>query len=366
MTVILRHAVPWNEWPSADQEIWRVVIAEGDILDGRGPGASWAPATRSNTRKAYGYWLHWLGIKELLSEPVCHPLGRVTPDRIKAYVEDMQDNAAPLTQFSYILDLLRFVQKAAPHMNWAWLRRIKNRLWARALPVRDKTSKIRNSRELFELGIDLMNGSSGVYCRYNPFQAEVQYRDGLMIAILAARPVRLKNLTAIKIGYHLMRIDNIYWLVFEAREVKNKRHIEVPIPAVLAPYIDHYLNHHRPHLLQGQKSDRLWISRFGGNLSENSVRRQIKLHTEMAFGKAINPHLFRDCAATSIAIHDPEHVWITANILGHNTIATSQKYYDQSRMLEAGRHYQSTIVDLRRTLRIEQQGPYKKVRKDSA
>jgi integrase/recombinase XerD len=359
MAVIPRHAVPLNDWPAADQVMWQSVIAEGDIFDGQGPGANWAPATIDNTRKAYGYWLHWLCISGLLSAPVHHPLDRLTPDRIKTYIEDMQDNTAPLTRFVYNLDLLRFVQVADPGKNWNWFKRIKNRLWARAIPSRDKAPLIRNSRELFELGIDLMNEAPGVICRYNPLQAQVQFRDGLLIAILASRPVRLKNLTSIEIGHHIVRINNIYWLVFEAGEVKNRRHIEVPIPEMLSSYIDDYLSHHRPRLLQDTPSNRLWTSRFGGNLSCNSVRRQIKLHTEEAFGKAINPHLFRDCAATSIAIHDPEHVWITANILGHNTIATSQKYYDQSRMLEAGRHYQSTIADLHRTLREQARSPYK-------
>ncbi len=357
MTTVPRHAVPCNDWPPADQALWQSVVAEGDILDGRGPGGNWAPTTKNNTRKAYGYWLHWLAVKSFLSAPVDHPLDRITAERIKAYIEDMEEDTAPLNRFVYILDLLRFAQAAAPDRNWDWLKRIKNRLWARARPAREKASKIRNSGDLFELGLNLVNEASAITCRYNPLQAEVQYRDGLMIALLAARPVRLKNLTAIKIGHHLIRSDDVYWLVFEASEVKNQRHIEVPIPDVLTPYIDDYLAHHRPRLLQGNQSDRLWISRFGGDLTGNSIRRQIKLHTEAAFGKAIYPHLFRDCAATSIAIHDPEHVWITANILGHNTLATSQKYYDQSRMLEAGRHYQSTIADLRRTVSEEARGP---------
>jgi len=366
MTAVSRHAVPYGDWPTADQALWRFVIAEGEILDGQGPGTNWAPTTKNNTRKAYGYWLHWLGTKGLLSKPADHPLDRITAERIKAYIGDMEDNAAPLTRFVYILDLLRFGQAVAPDRNWDWLKRVKNRLWARSRPSRDKVSKIRNSSDLFELGLDLLNEASGIKCRYNPLQAEVQYRDGLMIAILAARPVRLKNLTAIVIERHLIRIDNTYWLVFEAQEVKNQRHIEVPIPEVLAPYINDYLAHHRLHLLQGNRSDRLWISRFGGNLTCNSLRRQIKLHTEAAFGKAIHPHLFRDCAATSIAIHDPEHVWITTNILGHNTLATSQKYYDQSRMLEAGRHYQSTIAGLHRKLTEENRGPYKPVKGGTA
>lgn len=287
MTVIPRHAVPLNDWPAADQVMWQYVIAEGDIFEGQGPGANWAPATIDNTRKAYGYWLHWLGINCLLSAPVHHPVDRITPERIRAYIEDMQDNTAPLTRFVYILDLLRFAQVGAPDREWDWFKRIKNRLWARTIPSRDKASLIRNSRELFELGLDLMNEVSGVTCRYNPLQAEIYYRDGLLIAILASRPVRLKNLTAIQIGRHLIRIDHIYWLVFEAGEVKNRRHIEVPIPEILSSYIDDYLSHHRPRLLQGTLSNRLWTSRFGGNLSCNSVRRQVKLHTEEAFGKPI-------------------------------------------------------------------------------
>jgi len=359
MCSISRHAVPREDWPSADQALWRAVIAEGDILDGGGPGANWAPSTKSNTRKAYGYWLHWLGTKELLNKPVSHPLERITPERIKMYIGDMEDDTAPLTRFVYILDLLRFAQAVCPDRDWGWLKRVKNRLWARATPYRDKNPKIRNSSDLFELGLNLMNQSPGVKCRYNPFQEEVQYRDGLIIAILAARPVRLKNLTMIISGQHLVRTDRLYWLIFPSEEVKNRRHLEVPVPEVLAAYIDEYLAEHRPRLLQGHASDRLWVSRFGTDLGCGSIHRQIKLHTEAAFGKAINPHLFRDCAATSIAIHDPEHVWITANILGHNTLATSQKYYDQSRMLEAGRHYQQSIMALRDNLRIEARRPYK-------
>jgi integrase/recombinase XerD len=366
MTVITRHAVPYENWPSADQALWQAVIAEGDILDGCGPGANWAPTTKNNTRKAYGYWLHWLGVNGLLSKPTDHPLDRITPEHIKGYIGDMEENAAPLTRFVYILDLLRFAQASTPDRNWDWLKRVKNKLWARATPFRDKTSKIRNSGDLFELGLNLMNESAGVKCRYNPFQEEVQYRDGLLIAILAARPIRLKNLTAIIIGNQLIRIDNHYWLLFEAQDVKNHRYIEVPVPEILTSYIDEYLADCRPRLLQGKESDRFWISRFGGNLTCNSIRRQIKLHTEAAFGKAINPHLFRDCAATSIAIHDPEHVWITANILGHNTLATAQKYYDQSRMLEAGRHYQSTITDLLDTLKEEARSPYRQVKESTA
>ncbi len=73
--------------------------------------------------------------------------------------------------------------------------------------------------------------------------------------------------------------------------------------------------------------------------------------TKQAFGSPLNPHLFRDCAATSIAIEDPEHVRISASILGHASLATTEKYYNQARTLEAGRLYQKSVVTMRREMR---------------
>jgi hypothetical protein len=61
--------------------------------------------------------------------------------------------------------------------------------------------------------------------------------------------------------------------------------------------------------------------------------------------------MFRDAAATAIAIFDPEHVLIIKAILGHATIATSEKHYNMARGLEAGRRYYQTIRGLRRRRR---------------
>ena len=142
-----------------------------------------------------------------------------------------------------------------------------------------------------------------------------------------------------------------------ADEIKNRKSIEVPLPEALTEYVDRYLTEHRPCLLGGRRSDHLWISRFGNSLTDKSIRHQIKNRTEDAFGEAISPHLFRDCAATSIAIQDPEHVRMAATLLGHHSLTTTQKYYDQSRMLAAGRHYQSHLAELRANPRSRSEPP---------
>jgi integrase len=83
------------------------------------------------------------------------------------------------------------------------------------------------------------------------------------------------------------------------------------------------------------------------SLTDQSIRKRIEMRTEQAFGRTINPHLFRDCVATSIAIEDPAHVQIAAAILGHNTLATTEKYYNQATSLEASRALQKTVLELR-------------------
>ena len=64
-------------------------------------------------------------------------------------------------------------------------------------------------------------------------------------------------------------------------------------------------------------------------------------------GRAINPHLFRDCAATSIAIDDPGHVGIACRLLGHRAASTTERYYNHARGVEASGLMQKHSLALR-------------------
>jgi hypothetical protein len=63
-----------------------------------------------------------------------------------------------------------------------------------------------------------------------------------------------------------------------------------------------------------------------------------------------NPHLFRDCVATPIALEDPEHVHIAADLLGHTTLEFTQRHYIQAQTRVACSTYQGTLEDLHRSL----------------
>jgi integrase/recombinase XerD len=347
-----KHTLPLDQWPPLDRVLWSTLFTDGDILGDRGPGADWAKSTIESTYRSYGKWLTWLLMNDKLNNRD-QPLDRIVPDRVRDYIDDLNLEAASQTVMHHVLNLLRLAQAAAPERNWQWLRNVQNRLKARAKPARDKTPKLRSAQELFDLGIELMETVDDASCRYSLDAPVAQYRDGLIIALLASRPIRLKNLASITIGQHLIKVDDIYWLRFVASEVKNRKPIDTPLPGTLTPFIDLYLLKWRPSLLGPHTSDRMWVSTHGNAMPAKSHYWRIIKRTKAAFGVEISPHLFRDCAATSVATEDPGHVQITASILGHTTLATSQKYYNQAHMLEAGRAIQLSIVNLRQHLRDE-------------
>ena len=179
-----------------------------------------------------------------------------------------------------------------------------------------------------------------------------------MISMLAARPLRRKNFCSIEIGRHLTGERGIYRLSFNAAETKTHEAIEASIPTDLVPYLERYLRHHRPILVErtgrwnrvegtNQRTSALFVSRDGSAMTEIAIYFRIIKRTQSRFGHAVNPHLFRDSAATSIAVEDPDRVHIVRNILGHATLRTSERHYNRAQSMEALRRYQDRILQLR-------------------
>jgi integrase len=74
----------------------------------------------------------------------------------------------------------------------------------------------------------------------------------------------------------------------------------------------------------------------------------IRARSREGLGRAINPHLFRDCVATSIAIDDPHHVHVASRLLGHRKMSTTEQHYNLARSVEASRLLQNVVLALRR------------------
>lgn len=218
-----------------------------------------------------------------------------------------------------------------------------------AIPPKDrKRLRLQDPALLVQLGLKLMaEAEEGT--RPHPRMDAALFRDGLQIALLALRPVRRRNLADIAIGRNLVDHEGKWWLVFEAEETKSRQPIEVPFPERLIPALRRYVTHYRA-LLAGKRyrGQALWVSYHFTPQSAHSIQLRVAEHTKREFGKAISPHLVRDCVATSIAIHDPEHVRLATSILGHRTVSTTERHYNLAATMEAARAYSAAIRSQRK------------------
>ena len=362
-----RRCRPLGLWPEADRLAWAAALQPGDVLDPGGPASRWAVLTRAGAARAYGRWLTWLDGAGQLGPGMAFA-EQATPGRVRDFIAALRQVNAPMTVLHRVESLARAAGALAPGHDWAWLWDVAARLQRTAVPVRAKRPRLVGIDELFTLGCELMAEAEGRTEGSRagaPWRRAVGYRDGLTVALLAARPLRLKNFAAIEIGRHLVAHGDGYQLRFARSEMKGRRAlqhpaavVEQPFPEALAPHLRRYLAHHRPCLLErshfqgagiaDEPCRALWVGQAGAALSPVTLHARIVELTGKRFGRPVNPHLFRDCAATSIAAVDPGHVRITTTVLGHTRLGTSEQYYNHAGSLEAARLHQANIMALRR------------------
>jgi hypothetical protein len=129
------------------------------------------------------------------------------------------------------------------------------------------------------------------------------YRDGLLIGLLAIRPLRLRNLAGLILDRTLVQRGDGWWIQIPAAETKTKDPIEEPWPEMLVPHLQTYLADHLSGIAalrgsrKGASSDALWLSMYGPPMTDNGIYDRSVTRTRDGLGQPINPHLFRDCAA---------------------------------------------------------------------
>lgn len=342
-----RRCLKLDDWPVADRLAWQDAQRSGDILDGTvGPGHHWAPQTREKYRKGYGRWLTFLKSNGRL-DAVLSPAERVTREAVRLYLAELASTVSSWTTWGRLAELLAAIRVIAPDQDWTWLRQVVRRLEANVRPSKDKLPRLRSAGEIAAWAYQEMDAILEAPPLRNP---HTRYRDALMIALLISCPIRLGNLAMIRIGVHLRQFSNGHQLTFKPAETKTRRPLTAPLPKILSPYLAHYIEHVRPVLLQGRDSERLWITRYGRPMTPKAIFDRISKVTARAFGRPINPHLFRDCAVTTVAIEDPEHIGIAAPILGHTDPRTTEEHYIQANALVASRKLRHSVDALRRQL----------------
>jgi integrase/recombinase XerD len=345
-----RRCRPLDEWPLWDRRQWQSALQAGDVLEQGGCRAERSPFSNRAMVKGYGRWLAWLDSRGLLDAQVS-PGDRITPDRVRAYVGHLEAKNASGTVIARIIELKVTAAIMDAERDWSWIYRFASSMRARHKPARPKRHRLVHIGRLLTLGLDLMEKADSETTTLRKFKT---YRDGLMIGLLASRQLRLRNLAGLILDRTLVQRGDEWWIQIAGAETKTKDPIEKPWPEMLVPHLRIYLADHRSAILAlrgsraGTARDALWLSMYGPPMTDNGIYDRIVARTREGLGQPINPHLFRDCAATSIAIEDPVHVGIASRLLGHRTGSTTERYYNQARSVEASRLMQDHLSVLRR------------------
>ena len=249
----------------------------------------------------------------------------VTPEILDAFVHHLQGRVGSVTRASYIGKVRRIAKILAPGRDLVWLGELEADLRYQARP-RPKYHRIVSSERLLALGLELIRrGDTNIYL--TELARARQVRDGLMIALLALCPIRLRNLAELCVGRQLRRVGDAWWIILEADETKTGRPDERRVPKIIAAAIERWLGHWRSVFHPCDYS--FWPSIKGGALAYTYVGHIVTETTRRELGVAVNPHLFRDCAVYTVAINAGDRMGIASGLLQHTDQRTVEKYYNK-------------------------------------
>jgi site-specific recombinase XerD len=302
--------------------------------------------TRRDLARRYGYFLDHVQRTEGL-DLSAGAAALVSPSRVNRFVAELQARVSSVTLHGSIYKLRRMSQLLAADRDFAWLTEIEKDL-ALVMEPQSKFDRLVYTNVIAEAGMTLMAEADAATHRSALARAR-QFRNGLMIAMLAFHPIRLKNIAALEIGRTFVQVNGRWWIVLPHCESKEKRADERPVDDGLQSRIDRYLAVHRPVLARtDDASALLWLSSNDGQaMTYQGVEKVISQTTEAILGVDISPHLFRTAGASSCAVYAGDRPHLASALLHHTDPAVTQDHYNRASSLSATQKFTALIRKLR-------------------
>lgn len=335
-------SLPFDSWPEADQIAWIAACKPPARLRPGGSAGHLRPVTRDDHAVHYGNFLGFLNRSDLLAlhEPAA---ANVTPDKVSAYIDELKGRVASTTLHGSICKLRRAAQYMVPDRDFTWLAEIEKDLRLVARP-RSKFDRLVLPEVLIEAGLSLIREAEDSASMTKLTRA-CQVRNGLMVVLLALCPIRRKNFAALEIGRSFVKIKDRWWIVLSASETKERRADERPVPELLTPVIDRYLDQHRPVLARSHNPPlALWLSQKSGTpISDKEVARVIRTTTLSTIGVKLGPHMFRTCAASAAAVYGGANPYLGSAVLHHADPRVTMEHYNRATSLSAAENFRQVI-----------------------
>jgi hypothetical protein len=312
-----------------------------------------AKASRDNCMRSWRRFLGFLANNEPEALEIA-PGERLTFGRVKSFVAHLTETNAPNSLAAVIEGLYTAARAMAPDRDWSWLKAIKARLQA-VVPRRSPVGPVITSVQLLDLGLQLIDECKPERNAKMHVRQAVNYREGLMLGLLAFAPLRLKNLASLDTGRHIVVERDRWFVIVPREETKTKKPINFEIPDILLPYLRFYLEAVRPGILRGRKTTALWVSPKGGALSYVGISKSFA-RLSKRLGVRFSAHDARNAAVTTWAIARPDQICVARDLLYHSKLDTTG-LYNRTRGIEASQAHRQLICEIRKKKSIQRDRP---------
>lgn len=166
--------------------------------------------------------------------------------------------------------------------------------------------------------------------RHAPVKAAVLAQIAVAVAILTVAPVRLGNLTSIRLGENLTKPGgpgSNYWLTFAKYEVKNRLSLQFKLDEKVTALVNEYVHDFRPALIRGSNADWLFPGEADEHKEKISFSTQIVERIQKSIGLRISVHQFRHAGGALILKHRPGEYELVRRLLGRKSVQTTIKFY---------------------------------------
>ncbi|GLR66953.1 hypothetical protein GCM10010909_16330 [Acidocella aquatica] len=344
-----------SDWPPHDKALWDNGTTPASGLRRRRRHAeTLRPKSIELAWKGYGRFLAVLAAQGPLN-PELNPGDRVTYDTVATFFDALRaENNKDNTIKARLFHLRTALRIMVPAQEFDWLMRPDGCALDTLFPAEPKEKPfIPSAVELFQWGMRLMHApepetwpssskESLQFCR--------DFRNGLIITLLASRAPRVGALAQMRLGKNLYRQNGEFWVRLQSAIVKNKREIEYSLPPELTAFFDRYLAEIRPRLLDPARTDAVWGNGDGGAFTDRSIETMVFRASLREFSHSFGPHIARDAFASTLAEADPSNPGLAAVVLGI-TEGVVAAHYRRAHQADAARKLQANLRDERERTR---------------
>jgi integrase len=325
------------EWPVADRLGWVAACQPAERLKRGGAASHLAAVSQDDIANRYGLYLDFLKRNGRL-DPAKNAMDLVTRDDVNAFIAELQARVRSVTVWNSVYKLRRAAQLIAPGADFGWLTEIEKDIALVMIP-RSKADRLVLTERLVEAGLTLI-------CEAEMFGKTAMaratgVRNGLLIALLALHPIRIKNFAALTIGDTFINIDGRWWLHIASEDTKSHRIDERQVPEFITDAVNSYVKTHRAVLWRGDaKNLSLWVSSTTGRqLTTKNLGTLISKLTRETIGNDVSPHLFRTAGASTAAVYGGNHPHLASALLNHRDPRVTEEHYNRATTFSAGEEY---------------------------